>query len=214
MLCIGVKNLILKSHQETIDECARQGGFTILNHPNWQRKGYWSWKDMDTLNGYAGIEIYNGVIFRLNGSGLATNTWDYLLSQGKIVWGFANDDFHRWFDLARAWNMIYSPSSAKEDVQNAILRGCFYASTGLILNEFNFANRTLRISATAKDTYVRINKYRFIGRDGQILSEQDNEYGEYYFTGDELYVRVQVVSEHGAMLWTQPVYKNNLFRKP
>jgi len=214
MLCINVKDCFIKTHQETIDECKRQGGFVILNHPNWQRKEYWAWKGMDTLSGYTGIEIYNGVIFRLSGSGLATNTWDYLLSQGKIVWGFANDDFHRWYDLARAWNLIYSPSLTKEDVQGAMQRGCFYASTGLILNEFGFTGGILRISARAKDTYVKVYKYRFIGRDGQVLCEQDNEYGEYRFIGDELYVRVQVVSEHGAMLWTQPVYKSDLFRKP
>lgn len=214
MLCIGVNNTILKTHQEAIDECKRQGGFTILCHPNWQVKGYWPWKDIDELKGYTGIEINNGVIYRLNGSGLATDTWDYLLSQGKIVWGFANDDFHRWYDLARTWNMIYSPSTEQKDVRDAILRGCFYTSTGLVLKDISFTDQTLCVFASAKDSYVNTNKYRFIGKDGKILHEEENEYGEYHFTGDESYVRVHVVSEHGAMLWTQPVYKEKLFRRP
>ena len=213
MLCIDIRNVIYGSHQEVIDECKRQGGFTILCHPNWVNKEYWPWKDIDALRGYTGIEIFNGVIFRLSGSGLATDTWDYLLSQGKLVWGFANDDFHRWYDLARTWNVIYSISNEHVEIKNSILNGNFYASTGLILNEFEFLNNKVTVSASAKDTYMKRNKYLFIGKHGQILSEQENEYGEYKLAGDEMYVRVQVISEHGAMLWTQPIYKEELFLK-
>jgi len=55
---------------------------------------------MAALKGYTGIEIFDSVIYRLNGSGLATDAWDFLLSQGKLVWKFGDDDFHRWYDLA------------------------------------------------------------------------------------------------------------------
>jgi hypothetical protein len=212
MLCVDVRNVLLGTHQEAINNCIEQGGFSILCHPNWERKEYWVWKDIDALRGYIGIEIFNGVIFRLNGSGLATDTWDYLLSQGKLVWGFGNDDFHRWHDMAKAWNIIYSPSPAHVDVKESILKGCFCTSTGLRLDEFDFESGALKVSASSNETYVKVNKYTFIGKGGEVLSEQFGEYGIYNFTGNELYVRVQVVSEHGAMLWTQPIYKKN-FRK-
>jgi hypothetical protein len=205
MLCIGVNSHITGGHQEAIDECVKQGGIAVLCHPNWQRKEYWPWEDMLSLKGFTGIEIYNGVIFRLNGTGLATDTWDYLLSQGKLIWGFGNDDFHKWYDLANTWNMIYSTSKSYEDIKLAIKSGCFYTSTGLILNEFTFNDGVIRISARAKDTYVKNNTYYFIGKDGIILDEQFGEYGLYHIRGDEMYIRVQVISEHGAMLWTQPI---------
>lgn len=214
MLCLDAGNIIFGTYQEVIDECKKQGGFTVLCHPNYLDKEYWPWKEIDALRGYEGIEIYNGTIFMASGSGLATDTWDYLLSQGKLVWGFANDDFHRWYDLARAWNMIYTPSENHGAVKNSILGGCFYTSTGLILKEMVLINDTIRISASAKDTYVKNYRYLFIGKDGQILSEQNSDYGEYHMTGYELYVRVQVISEHGAMLWTQPIYKKEMFEKP
>ncbi len=206
VLCIGTKDRILGSYQEVIDECSRQGGFTIICHPNWQKKEYWPWEELDALEGHAGIEIYNGVIFRLNGTGLATDAWDHLLSQGRKVWGFGSDDFHRWFDMARAWNVIYSLSKEQEDIKEAIRNGAFYISTGLILNEYECDGKKIRIMARSKDTYVKESIYRFIGKDGRVLSEQNNGRGEYEFTGDESYVRVQVISEHGAMLWTQPVF--------
>lgn len=213
MLLIGCSGLIEYPHQAAIDECNKQGGFAVLCHPNWLYKEFWPWQKVDILTGYTGIEIMNPLIFRLSGCGLATDTWDYLLSQGKIVWGFGNDDFHRWYDAARGWNMVYSSNKA-DDIKSAVNKGSFYVSTGLILNEFTVDDDTIKISATSKDTYVRTNKYIFIGKNGEILSEQFGEFGEYHIKGDELYIRSQVVSEHGAMLWTQPVFQAENFRRP
>ena len=214
MLCIGVRSLITGSHQEAIDESARQGGFVILCHPNWQHKEYWPWQEIDALSGYCGIEIFNSLIFRLSGSGLATDTWDHLLSQGKLVWGFGDDDFHRWMDLAKAWNYVQVADRRPEIVKNAFCSGEFYVSTGLTLCDFTLRDDWLSVSATAGNTYIKDNLYRFIGRDGRILAEQTGESGEYHFTGRELYLRVQVISEHGAMLWTQPIYQAEAFARP
>ena len=210
MLCIGNTSVIKGSHQEVIDECRKQGGFVILCHPNWMRKEYLPWSEAEALTGYTGIEIYNSVIFRMEGSGLATDTWDFLLSRGKLVWGFANDDFHRWHDMARSWTMIYAEKN-QESVRRSIDRGSTYVSTGLILREFIFENGTIKVLVSAKDTYVKDYRYIFIGENGKILKDQTGEYGEYKMEGSELYVRVQVVSEHGAMLWTQPIYDSDRF---
>lgn len=213
MLCIGGDRLIIDKHQNAINGCNEQGGFVILCHPNWINKEYWPWKDIDALRGYLGIEIMNSVIFRMPGSGLATDTWDYLLSQGKLVWGFGSDDFHRWYDLAKAWNMIYSGMNRME-VMESIRSGGFFVSTGLVLYDFELEKGRIKISAGSKDNYVTGYKYVFIGKDGQILKEQIGKEGEYELNGSELYVRVQVISEHGAMLWTQPVYDGRKFEKP
>lgn len=40
-----------------------------------------------------------------------------------------------------------------------------------------------------------------------MLHKQTGPSAEYKFQGDELYVRVEVRNECGAILWTQPVYK-------
>ncbi len=213
MLCIDVKSHIKGSHQEAIKTTLEQGGFVILCHPNWIRKEYWPWKDIDALTGYTGIEIFNGVIPRLSGSGLATDTWDYLLSQGKLVWGFGNDDFHRWHDLSNVWTSIFAEKN-RMDVRQSIDAGCFYVSTGLILNEFTFENGAITVAASARGRYVKDYKYVFIGKGGEILSEQFGEKVQYQLKGNELYVRVQVINEHGAMLWTQPVYRTESFSRP
>jgi hypothetical protein len=214
MLCIGVEDMLWGKHQEVIHQCNGEKALCILAHPNWQRKEYWPWETIDALHGYTGIEIFNSLIFRLNGSGLATDTWDHLLSQGKRVWGFAHDDFHRWYDLAKAWNVIHVTERTPEGVIASVEKGAFYTSTGLILQEIDFQNNHISIRAGAKDTYIQDNLYRFIGKDGEILAEQTGSHGEYHLTGDELYVRIQVISEHGAMLWTQPLYRLDAFHAP
>lgn len=212
MLCIGGNCLILDTHQKTIDECNKQGGFVVLCHPKWAAGEYWPLKDIDAITGYIGVEIINTVIFKLSGTGLATEAWDYLLSQGKLVWGFGNDDFHRWYDMARAWNLIYAHKS-RQKILEAVFNGEFYVSTGLKLSNFQFDQKVLKIKACSLNNYRDTFKYLFIGKDGEILKEQCGEHAEYIFNGSELYVRVQVISDYGAMLWTQPIYDENRFNK-
>lgn len=85
MLNIGVNTSLHEhDHQRSIDITNKKGGFTILAHPNWGKKGYWPTNRLLELKGYKGIEVINMLIYRLSGSGLATDAWDYLLSQGYL----------------------------------------------------------------------------------------------------------------------------------
>ena len=214
MLCINCKSAIFGNHRDTIRVCREQGGFVILCHPNWQAAKYWPLEDIDALTGYTGIEIYNGVIFRLNGSGLATDTWDYLLSQGKLVWGFGNDDFHRWHDLARVQTMIGVTERSKAGLLAGIERGSFYVTTGLILRVMTLSGNELTVKADAGVTYLQRYAYTLIGEGGEVLSAQEGESARFTIPEGHKYVRVHVNCEHGAMLWTQPVYRQEAFRRP
>ena len=120
MLTVGIRRSLHElEHQPAIDETRKDGGFVILCHPNWQHKEYWPWADLDRLTGYLGIEVINQLIYRLSGSGLAADTWDHLLSSGRLVYGFGNDDFHLYSDAGRSWNWIYAPSPAYPDIREA-----------------------------------------------------------------------------------------------
>lgn len=209
MLCIGGKSLIKADHQTAINECTDEGGFVIICHPNWQYKGYWTGERINALTKYRGIEVHNSVITRLAGTGLAEDTWDYLLSRGKLVWGFGNDDFHRWFDLNKSWTMIYAESNSEEDVKSAIEEGCFYLSTGLSIEEISLDNSTVKIKASENKCYPKNYEYIFIGKNGEVLERQNSEYGEYKLSGNEEYVRVKVMGEQGCALWTQPIYRGD-----
>lgn len=141
----------------------------------------------------------------------------------------------------RAWVMVRAARLTPEHLVDAMERGDFYASTGVTLRDIRFNGRRLEIEIDPDNraSYVT----RFIGTrrgydrsDGPGLGEEGNplpegrryseEIGEilaevegiapsYELTGDEIYVRAQVVSsllmenppgDHAPQTaWVQPV---------
>lgn len=212
MLTIGVNHSMHDlPHQQVINETNKEGGFTILCHPNWIHKEYWKWEEIDKLSGFVGIEIINMLIYRLSGSGLATDTWDYLLSQGKLIYGFGNDDFHLVSDAGRSYNLIYASKSNFTDIKQAVKNGCFVASTGLCLKYLNLINDEITIEAVfPTNTYIDKFNYKFIAENGKVIATSYGKNAKYKLK-NEMYMRVEVIAENGAMLFTQPIYNKDLF---
>ena len=212
MLQIGIREFRELPHQAAIDFTRENGGFVILCHPNWGVPGYRCAEYdalLETLDGYTGIEIINPVIYRLSGSGLALDTWDSLLTRGKRVFGFGNDDFHLWQDTARAWNMIYAKSTDYADIREAVEAGRFYVSTGLALKECTLTDGVLRITAGwFTESYVKEFRYKLTGENGRLLAEIDADSAEFVLPEGESYVRVEVTGENGAKLYLQPIFRN------
>jgi len=206
LLTLGVQESFhALTHQEAIRETNKRGGLAILCHPNWTKKEYWPWTQLDALEGYAGIEIINMLIYRLSGSGLATDTWDYLLRQGKNVRGFGNDDFHILSDAGRSWNEMYVREPGFEGIKRAVEDGAFVVSTGLSLDFCVIKNGVLRVKAKfPTSTYVKDFTYRFITDKGLAKTRRCET--ATFRLGDEKYVRVEVIAENGAMLFTQPIW--------
>jgi len=211
MLTIGVnRSLHDLPHQAAIDETVRAGGFTILCHPNWQYKGYWPPEKLDALTGYVGMEVMNSLIYRLTGSGRATDVWDGVLRQGKLKWGFGSDDFHAPFDAGRGYTDIYIKSPGFEGIKQAVAAGRLTASTGLSLEYLRVADGVIHVKAKfPTETYVDAFHYKFITENG-IAAESQGRSAEYRIH-NENYIRVEVVAENGAMLFTQPVYRKEFF---
>jgi len=188
--------------QQVIDATRAQGGFAILNHPNWQKHfNHFPQELMEQLSGYAGIEIYNGVIERLEGSALATDRWDRLLSNGRRVWGYAHDDSHRPGDIARGWNVVQSADRTVDAICDALRNGRFYASTGVTITRIEVNDRTLSLTAP------NAQRIRFVGAWGKEFRYVDACEAEYEVTGEEGgYVRVECYGAGVQVAWTQPFY--------
>jgi hypothetical protein len=217
ILCIGINAFIQGEPQDVINECSKQGGFAVISHPNWiSEEGFppaLTKEMLKPLKGYIGLEILTpGIFNRFKGSGLATDVWDEFLTEGKLIWGFANDDFHTYHNFDKGWNVIYARERDYASIKAAVERGSLYASTGLWLKEFLFEDNTIRVAANFNGTPAKKIRYEFIGENGKMLFACAGETGVYRLIGDEPYVRVQATSEHGAMLWTQPVYNNEILK--
>lgn len=214
MLTIGVQeNLISLPVQEAVTRTNELGGFTIFNHPNWPDKATFSPEMMLQLTGYMGIEVLNAVCFRLSGSGRATDVWDALLSAGKLVTGFANDDFHAMGDGGLCFNLIACDKNY-ESMKQAIENQAICASTGVYPVYHKLEGDTLKVKAALPiKSYLTNYVYTFVGPNGKILSRQEGAEASYTLSGEE-YVRVEVLAEGGQMLLFQPVYKEGSLVRP
>ena len=211
MLTIGINKSVHElGHQDAIDETARCGGFTILCHPNWQRKEYWPHEKIDALNGYAGMEVINMLIYRLSGSGLALDTWDHVLRRGKLVYGFGDDDYHMPFDAGRGFTHIYVNGYGYGELKKSIDGGRFTASTGLQLEYLRLEDGIIKTKVTfLTETYVDNFLYKFVTESGTVAEVNGREAA--YKINGESYIRVEAAAENGALLFTQPVWKKEFF---
>lgn len=215
MLTVGIQeNLIDMPLQDAIMRTNQLGGFVVLCHPNWPKKAWFSPEMMLELTGYTGIEVLNAVCFRLQGSGRATDVWDSLLSAGKLVTGFSNDDFHAMADGGRFFNLIACEEKNYDAMYQAIQDNAICASSGLYPVFHRLEGETLHVKAALPiESYLDNYEYTFVGPDGQILSRQVGTEASYTLCG-ETYVRVEVRAEGGQLLFFQPVYREGTLVRP
>lgn len=190
------------NHQTIFNEVQKQGGFNIICHPHAFTDDYWPLEKLLKLENYIGIEIFNNNVKHDNkGRAKATDLWDSLLSAGKKIYGFANDDMHVFPRAGGAFNMVLCEKRCREDIFSALLEGSFYASSGVFLDEIGVKNNTI----TVKAQKIPVEFY-FIGKYGKTLKRETGISSSYTCSGEEAYVRVELRREDGAFAWTQPFF--------
>lgn len=203
LLAVNVERLPepADDRQAAIDSIVGLGGMAVLNHPNWGFDfNHFPQEVMERLTGYAGIEIYNGVVDVLEGSALATDRWDRLLSGGRTVWGFAHDDLHHERLLGRGWIVAQVTERSREGVMDALINGRFYASTGVDIRRIVIGPDSISVQAP------KAQRIRFIGVHGRLLHEADDCEAGYRVGGREgSYVRVECLGRGGRCAWSQPI---------
>lgn len=192
--------------QSCIDQVLARKGLAIISHPNLSGK---SARDIEKLAGYKGIEIFNRAAELVTNKGYSLDVWDGLLStSGRMVWGYAVDDWHG-NPQGISWGKIIVLSDAvSADAFRASLKnGCFYSVVGT--GELRFRDVTVSGKKITVDTTEPAD-ITFIGREGKVLGSAENTRSAHYeVAGDELYVRIEAVSADGATT----VYSNPLFVK-
>jgi hypothetical protein len=198
--------------QRSVDAIRSASGVPAINHPNFQ----WALTadDIRQVRNDKLFEIFNGhpTVNNLGGGGVPglEEIWDRLLSSGSLIYGIAVDDAHNFKQPGnplvagpgRGWIMVRAAKLDARALLDAVERGEFYASTGVVLED---------VAVTAREMTVRVkpepsSKYRiqFIGQAGKLLREVPEGSATYTFTGDEGYVRARVIESNGRMAWCQP----------
>lgn len=203
LLRIGVASTLPHdlSYQSVIDLTLQQGGLVILNHPNWgENHDHWRDAQLLHLERYHGIEIYNNVIEYLEGSPYALDRWDRILSAGKRVWGYANEDTHWVKQMGSAWNAVNVRERSAQAVLEALKEGRFYASTGVVIDEIVVEDGYLRVSTSNAHTL------RLISLQGRVVEQVQSARATFSLDRAEGYARVEAVGEGERFAWTQPVF--------
>ncbi len=173
----------------------------VLNHPNWQEPEHCSREKLVERSAAAGLEIYNAVIDRLAGTALATDKWDYLLSNGRRLLGFGSDDSHGLEDIGRAWIMVRAAARAPRAVMDAIKRGGFYASTGVTVRRIGRRGGHIVVDTVDADEIWAVGAW------GVCLSRVHGPRMEFDCGAHKTpYVRFAAYGRGSAMAWTQPFF--------
>ncbi len=204
---------VVEVAQNMVDAIRAARGIPSVNHPNFG----WAFTtdELGQIQRTRLFEVFNGhpAVNNLGGGGVPglEETWDRILSAGKLLYGVAVDDAHsfkRPWDTTvpapgKGWVYVRSPRLEGRALVEALERGEFYSSTGVELTSVEVAGSTMTIGIRQEPS----SKYRtqFIGRSGRVLSESTTSPASYTFKGDEGYVRAKVIESNGKFAWVQPV---------
>jgi hypothetical protein len=199
--------------QRNVDAIRKERAVPHINHPNFR----WAITpdELRQVRNTKLFEIYNGhpQVNNVGGGGVPglEEIWDALLSNGQIIYGIAVDDAHVFKQPGnpnvagpgRGWVVVRAARLDAASLMEALERGDFYASTGVVLDEVRADAKSLTVTVKA-DSW---SKYRiqFIGRQGRVLQEVAEPTATYAMVGDEGYVRARVLESNGRYAWVQPV---------
>jgi len=203
-----------------------------INHPNfgWAMTA----RDLIKLEGERFFELYNGHPAVHNygddeRSGIE-EMWDdiltaYVKKEKLPMYGIAVDDAHNYHNMGlkfsntgRGWIMVKTADLRPASIIEAMEAGHFYATTGVTLRQVKQHNGTLSVSIQSEDDVSY--KIQFIASTnkdaGVIMAETEGTEASYNFTGEELYVRIKIISDkpktnpykewETEVAWTQPFY--------
>lgn len=186
------------SLQDGVAKTLAAGGIPILNHP---QDPVVTAKTFLAIEGLKHLEILNGN--RPEDTPATELLWDSLLSApaGRMVYAVAADDNHyKKANVGRGWIMVKASGLTKSGILENIRNGNFYATTGVILDDFIVTKRTITVESHNGDTI------KFIGKNGDLLEKVVSSKTTYRIRGNEFYIRTKITNAEGKMAWTQPVF--------
>ena len=161
---------------------------------------------MEVYNGHPGVNLYGAP-----DKPSTEEIWDGVLSAGRVIFGTATDDSHRYYDYhpgmsnpGRGWVVVRASELTVDAIVDGLATGEFYSSTGIVLAELEQSDESVSLEIEQESDFIYTTT--FSGRDGDVLAEETGLSPSYSIRGDEGYVRATVRSSSGGKAWTQPVF--------
>lgn len=113
-----------------LTQVEQQNGIAHINHLgryiNTAPAGIGKYLDMLKFPGCIGIEMISTHYPNNNDRPIWDEINGVTIPQGRIVWGFANDDAHLMTEVGQCWNVMVMPDNTTEDLRQAMRDGFFY----------------------------------------------------------------------------------------
>lgn len=191
------------------EDAVAAGNLAIAAHPMRIFGQHWSVEELLETRGLIGMEVFSGDGIHVD-QDVGFELWDRVLSAGRHLWGFGNDDFHHWGQERRVWNVVCAEARTPEAILSAMKRGSFYVSTGFGFSRISSDDSSVTFRLRS-DTPQYKNAYHYLtlyGRDGKVLAEKTGHFQEftYQVRGDEGYIRAEAYMSGGYGAFTQPIW--------
>jgi predicted metal-dependent phosphoesterase TrpH len=209
----------LAAYQEELGIVKKLDGIAVLNHPLFHFAANARMISALAKEGVTLVELINASLDQQHpknreaAEARAEALWDEVLSAGTLVYAVATDDAHHFDDAAdrkrqgkfayvgdRAWIRVRAEKNPGA-IRAALVRGDFYASTGVELSAWEPSKEALALQVAGGGNYST----RFIGKGGRELARVAGAKARYEIKGDEGYVRAVVADDQGRKAWLQPV---------
>ena len=207
VVCLGTDDVVSPhaDRQRVLDEATAAGGIGILPHPNWGPDyAHYSQSALEALDGYAGIEIYNGASRDGRGRPAATDRWDRLLSAGRVVWGYAADDAHADDDVGAAWTVVQAPTATPMAILDALRAGRCHASTGVAIEAITVEAGSVTVETADAEAIQLVADYSAIQQ--TVTGSTATFHLPADLDMDASYVRIVCHGTGEQTAWTQPLF--------
>lgn len=227
--------------QKHADSIRSAGGIPILNHPNWNSGAAAS--EIQQVERLHMIELYNGHP-EVNNWGNEQHAsmevkWDSLLTAGRKIYGVSSDDahfFHDWgVDVSnpgRGWVMVKSAELTPDAITNAMAKGDFYSSSGVMLSKIEISGDVYEVSIDTAATYLATESpfvvgfksdevkdgfwIEFISDLGSVVKSEEGISASIDIPENANYLRAKITysrsrgnSSEQFFAWTQPLFLSN-----
>jgi hypothetical protein len=197
-------------YQAAIETQKQLGGLIQLNHPNW----YWGMTP-DVLvevarRGISLVEIANAQFAQWNAGDKdhpsTEMLWDAVLAKGYTMWGIASDDAHQFnadgsgkYPAGGAW-IVVKARREPQAILDAIAKGRFYASTGVVLERAEVDAGELVVEVGARE--LGAHTITFV-ENGTPVAAVTGAHARRALPATG-YIRAVVTRGDGKQAWVQP----------
>ncbi len=230
------KSEIIQNH---VHGTVAAGGQAIINHPNYLYAI--SAADILPVKQLYMMELYNGhPLVNLYGDAEhppVEEMWDTLLTRGMTIYGVSSDDAHHFAksdtmssNPGRGWVMVRARELKEDAITDAMVRGDFFASNGVMLSTCSRSQTEYKIVVDEKRTARELAMpelrgkrvsagpegylIEFIGPQGLVLSATRGTAATYRTKKSDTFVRARVTlrrcHQKGGLeefyAWGQPVF--------